>query len=229
MTVHILDLSAVRTRLGILHVLELLVDGLSAEALAPPFDLAIEDGFGQQQSVDLLGHAVALGEGGLLGDKAEDVPTDVGVAGHLEAEVERRAVGRTTPDVDTRFADALHGDQEDHHPRPLGGVGPPAGAGGAVHGTASQHGPLGGPLLSQGGDCMGRDVADLSGPFRSAGYAVLLTEYVGLELLEAYGAVLDEPVVVSVLGDPHVSNSLGQSSVGRRAGCEPLLTKVRGG
>ena len=59
---------------------------------------------------------------------------------------------------------------------------------------------------------------------RGLGRAVLaLAQDVLLPLVEPVGAVLDEEVVVGVLGEPHVADGLGQRRVGARARRDPLV------
>jgi hypothetical protein len=72
------------------------------------------------------------------------------------------------------------------------------------------------------------DVADRSHPIRRLGNAVGITQDVGLPLVEMDRAVLDEPVVVGVIDDPLVGDSLSQSRVGPGPGSQPLVGHMRG-
>ncbi len=70
---------------------------------------------------------------------------------------------------------------------------------------------------------MSRDIADLGRPPRSLGSAVSLPEDVLLPFIEPVGAVLDEEVVVRVLGEPHIGDGLRQRRVGAGPRGDPLV------
>ena len=142
----------------------------------------------------------------------------------MEAHVEGRTLAGASPEVDPRLAEALHGHEVDAQPAPLGGVGLTAGAGGSKDAGHGQHGLLGRPLARQGRDGVSRDVTDRRRPLRGLGRLVLaLAQDVLLPFVKTVGAVLDEEVIVGVLGEPHVGDGLGQRRVGARARSYPLV------
>ena len=126
------------------------------------------------------------------------------------------------PDGDARLAQALHGLQEHHHARPLGAVGGAAGAALAAARAGGEGGALARPLAGQGADDAGLDARLLGRPLGRLGHAVRLAQDVGLELVEADGAVGDVVLVVGVLGDPHVGDGHGQRRVRAHARRDPL-------
>ena len=66
------------------------------------------------------------------------------------------------------------------------------------------------------------DARLLFGPFRGLGHAVGLAHDVGLELVEADGAVRDVFLVIGVFRDPHVGDGHGDRGVGAQARGDPL-------
>ena len=113
--------------------------------------------------------------------------------------------------VDARFAEALHGQQNDLQTGRLGGVGA-ADVGTAEAVRNRSCGPRKSPRQSLD---YARGNPALGGcPLGGFGNAVFLAENVVLELLEAYGMCLDIFLVVGVFDDPLVGNGQLQGRVG---------------
>ena len=77
--------------------------------------------------------------------------------------------------------------------------------------------------MGQSVDVASLHAAELFSPLGSLGHAVGLAQDVLLPLVEALALVLDEPVIVSILGDPDPSNSFGHGAVGSGIGSQPLV------
>ena len=122
--------------------------------------------------------------------------------------------------MDARLAQTLHAEQDDLEAGRFGGVGTAGHAAGEVVADGDH---LLGPVTRQRFDCPGGDAALLGGPLGRLGYAILFTQHVGLDLVEAHRVSLDVLLVVRALGDPHVDDGELQRRVGVGEHRDPLV------
>ena len=115
----------------------------------------------------------------------------VGVAGEIEIKVERRAPLQVAH-VDAGLAEPLHGDEADHHARPLHAGLVAAGAAVAVAPAAGREiDALSAPFAGERAHVLRRNAGFLLLPLRRFRDAVLFAEQIGLPLVEADGVGLD--------------------------------------
>ncbi len=219
----------------VLVLLELRLDGRAAEALAPPLEMLVPHRLGDEEARDRLafGRVLGIGRGSAVGPQAagETKAAQGGrVAGDAALVVAREPEGgvagralRRGPDVDAGLAQALHGGQGDHRPRPLVAGGGAAGAAETALAAGGEHGLLGAPLPGQGPDLPGGDAALALRPLRRLGHVVGLAEDVVLPLVEADGAGGHVLLVVGALGEPRERDGEAEGHVGAQAGREPLV------
>ena len=154
----------------------------------------------------------------------------VGIAGEIEIEVDRRAPLQIAH-IDAGLAETLHGDEADHHARPLNAGLVAAGAAMAVAPAAGrQIDALLAPFAGQRAHVLGRNAGLLLLPLGRFRHAVLVAEQIGLPLVEADRVGLDILLVVEVFLDPDVSDRHRHGDRGGRLRREPFARQeLRGG
>ena len=210
---------------------ELAFDGACVPNFA--FRMAVDDGVGQLEARNDLGrrvdrrqlrHALVQadrqrGMGEIAGDTA------IGVTGEIEAEVMRHAELQVA-DIDTWLAQTLHGDQADHHARPLiaGGIAGRA-AEGITHAADRQIGAFRPPSTGQRAHVFGRYAGLRLLPFRCLRRAVLGAQHIVAPDIEAFGAGLHIFLVIKIFGDPHIGDGQRQRRRGARPRGDPLAAE----
>ena len=95
--------------------------------------------------------------------------------------------------------------------------------------AAGEHGATAGEAMRQVADRGGRHVTDRRRPFRRLRRVVCLAEQIRQEAVEAGGVVLEELLVVQLLGVQRVGDAEHQRDIGLRPRCDPLGTEIRTG
>ena len=148
------------------------------------------------------------------------------VAGEVEVAVHRRALGRAI-EIDARLAHTLHGDEGDHHARPVHADGASAAAAPTALATGGEHGAVLSPLAGKRADVVRLQLALLSRPVGGLRHAVGLTEDVLGPLLKALGVRRYVFLVIRAFGEPHIGDGSSQRRVRTQLRAEPFAAAER--